>query len=239
MGLVPIPGLALTACADSGGPPGNDDALKILRERMVAQQLTGPGRDIRDPRVLEAMRKVPRHLFMPENVRHQAYEDRPLPIGHGQTISQPFIVAFMSEKLEVDPGEKVLEIGTGSGYQAAILAEMGAEVYSIEIVEPLAESARESLDLAGYKGVRTKAGDGFKGWPEHAPFDLVIVTCSPDRVPQPLVNQLRDGGRMVVPVGEQGEPQQLFVLEKHGDAIERQAVLPVRFVPMTGEIENR
>jgi len=215
-------------------PPSN---YTELREKMVEQQLAGPGRNLSDERVLEAMRKVPRHLFVPEDMRRHAYEDRPLPIGHKQTISQPFIVAFMTEAIDVDPGEKVLEIGTGSGYQAAVLAEMGADVYSIEIVEPLAKSAANALEEAGYDNVTVKHGDGYQGWAEHAPFDMVIVTASPDHIPQPLIDQLRVGGKMIIPVGESFS-QELIFLEKTETGVERRSILPVRFVPMTGEAQE-
>ena len=157
-----------------------------------------------------------------------------LPIGYGQTISQPFIVAFMTEQLQLKRDDRVLEIGTGSGYQAAILAELVAEVYTIEIIEPLAKNAEATLQRLGYKNVHVKAGDGYKGWPEHAPFDAVIVTCAPDHVPQPLVDQLKEGGRMIIPVGGFGD-QELYLLEKKNGQLEKRAVLPVRFVPMTGE----
>jgi protein-L-isoaspartate(D-aspartate) O-methyltransferase len=170
-------------------------------------------------------------------LRSEAYADYPLPIGHGQTISQPFIVAFMTEAIRPQPGERILEIGAGSGYQAAILAQMGAEVYTIEIVEPLAEMARQTLERLGYKNAHVKHGDGFRGCPEHAPFDAIIVTCAPDKIPAPLVEQLRDGGRMIIPVGS-GMNQELVLLRKKGDKIEKQSVLPVRFVPMTGEAQT-
>ena len=166
---------------------------------MVRDQIEARG--IRDARVLEAMRQVPRHLFVPETLRSQAYEDYPLPIGHDQTISQPYIVAYMSETLAVGPGRRVLEIGTGSGYQAAVLAEMGVEVYTVEIVEPLARTAARTLASLGYSTVHTRVGDGYGGWPEHAPFDAVIVTAAPDHVPKPLIEQLAVGGRLVIPVG--------------------------------------
>jgi len=229
----------LLSCADQNPPAaGEEDHFRILREGMVATQLLHPSRGITDPKVAEAMRQVPRHEFVPAAQRLHAYGDTPLPIGHGQTISQPYIVAFMTEKLEVKPGLKILEIGTGSGYQAAVLAEMGAEVYSIEIVEPLAKSARTALDRAGYGNVRTRTGDGYLGWPEHAPFDRIIVTCSPENIPQPLIGQLAEGGRMMIPVGD-ASGQQLYLLEKRAGQVERQAVLPVRFVPMTGRAEDR
>jgi protein-L-isoaspartate(D-aspartate) O-methyltransferase len=200
---------------------------------MVSEQLAAPGRNIRNERVLEVMGRVPRHEFVPASQQAEAYDDHPLPIGYGQTISQPFIVAFMTEALDPKPTDRVLEIGTGSGYQAAVLAELVSEVYSIEIVKPLAEQARETLQRLGYRNVQVKAGDGHQGWPEHGPFDAIIVTCAPERVPQPLVDQLRDGGRMMVPVGG-GFDQELVLLEKRGSSVRQRAVLPVRFVPMTG-----
>jgi protein-L-isoaspartate(D-aspartate) O-methyltransferase len=202
---------------------------------MVEQQIEARG--ISDPATLAALRTVPRHEFLPMRLRSEAYADYPLPIGHGQTISQPFIVAFMTEAIRPQPGEKILEIGAGSGYQAAILAQMGAQVYTIEIVEPLAEMARQTLERLGYKNARVKSGDGFRGWPEHAPFDAIIVTCAPDKIPAPLIEQLRDGGRMIIPVGS-GMNQELVLLRKAGDKIEKQSVLPVRFVPMTGEAQS-
>ncbi|MBI3851347.1 MAG: protein-L-isoaspartate(D-aspartate) O-methyltransferase [Verrucomicrobia bacterium] len=211
-----------------------DDVLfDADRRRMVAEQLAGPGRGLTNARVLSVMGKVPRHEFVPASLRTQAYDDRPLPIGHGQTISQPFIVAFMTEKLEPKATDKILEIGTGSGYQAAVLAELVAKVYTIEIVEPLALRAEADLKRLGYTNVLVRAGDGYKGWPEAAPFDAIIVTCAPDHVPQPLVDQLKEGGRMIIPVGPLGD-QELFVLQKKAGKVEQRAVLPVRFVPMTG-----
>lgn len=200
---------------------------------MVAEQLAAPSRGIKNPRVLEAMRAVPRHEFVPEASRGSAYADGPLPIGFEQTISQPFIVAFMTEQLDPKPTDRVLEIGTGSGYQAAVLSRLVAEVCTIEIIEPLAKRAEADLQRLGYTDVKVRAGDGYKGWPEGAPFDAVIVTCAPDHVPQPLIDQLKDGGRMIIPVGPAGN-QELYLLRKHGGAIEREAMLPVRFVPMTG-----
>lgn len=203
------------------------------RERMVRQQLAAPGRDITNARVLAAMGKIPRHELVPLSLRERAYGDYPLPIGFDQTISQPFIVAFMTEKLEPKVTDKVLEIGTGSGYQAAVLAELVREVYTIEIVEPLARRAEADLKRLGYTNVFVRAGDGYKGWSDAAPFDAVIVTCAPEHVPQPLVDQLKEGGRMIIPVGPAGN-QELYLLFKKGDKVERRAVLPVRFVPMTG-----
>src|SRR5271157_5578347 len=202
------------------------------RKRMVEEQLSAPGRDIKNRLVLDAMATVPRHEFVPESFRRFAYWDEPLPIGYGQTISQPFIVAFMTEQLDPKPTDRVLEIGTGSGYQAAILSRLVAEVYTIEIIEPLAKRAEADLRRLGYLNVKVLAGDGYQGWPDHAPFDAIIVTCAPDQIPQPLVGQLRDGGRMIIPVGP-SDSQQLYLLQKHGAKIEQRAVLPVAFVPMT------
>jgi protein-L-isoaspartate(D-aspartate) O-methyltransferase len=199
------------------------------RQRMVEQQLKPRG--IKDERVLAAMARVPREEFVPQNARAEAYEDGPLPIGYDQTISQPYIVAFMTEQLRPKPGDRVLEIGSGSGYQAAILAELVADVYTIEIVEPLAKTAEATLQRLGYKNVHIEVGDGYKGWPEEAPFDAIIVTCAPENVPQPLADQLKDGGRMVIPVGERFA-QQLYLLEKKDGHLKESVTLPVRFVPM-------
>lgn len=210
------------------------DRWTEARRSMVAE-LRGGHYQIADEKVLAAMSKVPRHEFVPAEVRSLAYEDRPLPIGHRQTISQPYIVAFMTEKLEPEPGEKVLEVGTGSGYQAAVLSQLVKEVYSIEIVRELAEDAEQTLDRLDYENVHVKAGDGYKGWPEHAPFDAIIVTCAPTEIPQPLVEQLKEGGRMIIPVGPDGGVQELYLLEKKDGKILQKSVLPVRFVPMTGE----
>jgi protein-L-isoaspartate(D-aspartate) O-methyltransferase len=205
---------------------------------MVQDQLAALGRGITNAGVLAAMGKVPRHEFVPLEVRRGAYDDTPLPIGFGQTISQPYVVAFMTEKLEVKPADRVLEVGTGSGYQAAVLAELVKEVYTIEIIAPLAERAQAELKRLGYKNVKFRRGDGYKGWPEAAPFDAIIVTCTPEDVPPPLVEQLKDGGRMIIPVGGLGD-QQLILLRKRGKQLLKQAVLPVRFVPMTGEAQNK
>jgi protein-L-isoaspartate(D-aspartate) O-methyltransferase len=201
---------------------------------MVREQIEA--RDVRDPRVLAAMRKVPRHLFVPPDEQASAYIDSPLPIGYGQTISQPYIVAFMTDALELNPRDRVLEIGTGSGYQAAVLAELAREVYTIEIVEPLAKEAEERLRRLQYANVHARVGDGYRGWPEEAPFDAIMVTAAPDHVPPPLVEQLRDGGRLVLPVGRWD--QELIRLRRTGKGITREALLPVRFVPMTGEAEK-
>ncbi len=210
-------------------------SMASARRRMVAEQLKPRG--INDPAVLEAMATVPRHEFLPQSQRSLAYADHPLPIGYGQTISQPFIVALMTQVLELKPGDSVLEIGTGSGYQAAVLAELTDKVYSIEIVEPLARNAREILDRLGYSKVRTHIGDGYRGWQEHAPYDAIIVTAAPNHVPQPLVDQLALGGRMVIPVG--AYYQELMLLKKDPEGnMTREGVIPVVFVPMTGEAEK-
>jgi len=183
------------------------------------------------------MASVPREKFVPKELRSSAYDDRPLPIGYGQTISQPYIVGLMTEQLQPKKEQRVLEIGTGSGYQAAILSKLVSEVYSIEIVKPLAERAEGVLRELGYNNVEVKAGDGYKGWPEHAPFDSIIVTAAPDHVPQPLVEQLKEGGRMVIPVGKSGA-QKLYLLEKKNGQVQQTAVVPVKFVPLTRERET-
>jgi protein-L-isoaspartate(D-aspartate) O-methyltransferase len=201
------------------------------RMQMVDDQIAA--RDIRDPRVLEAMRRVPRHEFVPEAMRGNAYLDSPLPIGHDQTISQPYIVAYMTEALELDATDRVLEIGTGSGYQAAVLGELANEVYTIEIVAPLAERARQTLENLGYKNVHIRTGNGYLGWPEQAPFDRVMVTAAPDAVPPALIEQLKVGGLMAIPVGV-GD-QELRILRRTARGLELLRTLPVRFVPMTGK----
>lgn len=213
------------------GEQRTDDQWTALRERMVNEQLRS--RDIRDRRVLDAMRAVPRHLFVPEPQRREAYGDYPLPIGYSQTISQPYIVAFMTQALDVAPEHKVLEIGTGSGYQAAVLARLVRDVYTIEIVEPLAERARAALKELGFTNVHVRAGNGYLGWPEQAPFDRIMVTAAPEEIPAALVEQLKIGGRMAIPVGK--ESQELRILRKTTKGMETLETLPVRFVPMTGK----
>ena len=241
LGLALVPGLTfLWGCGHrpaNGAVNAGPDPAITERKLMVREQLSGPGRDITHARVLAVMEKVPRHELVPERLRSLAYSDQPLPIGYDQTISQPFIVAFMTAQLDPQPTERVLEIGTGSGYQAAVLAELAREVYTIEIVPPLAQRAESDLKRLGYTNVFVRTGDGYQGWPEAAPFDAIIVTCAPENVPQPLVNQLRDGGRMIIPVGPAGN-QELVLLKKRGDKLETKAVLPVRFVPMTGEAQR-
>jgi protein-L-isoaspartate(D-aspartate) O-methyltransferase len=221
--------IAATGCGQQTSPTADFGAQ---RQRMVEKQLKPRG--VKNERVLAAMAKVPREEFIPAEARAGSYEDRPLPIGYDQTISQPYVVAFMTEQLRPKQTDRVLEIGSGSGYQAAILAELTAQVYTVEIVEPLAKAAEATLQRLGYKNVHIKVNDGYKGWPDEAPFDSIIVTCAPERVPQPLVDQLKDGGRMVIPVGERFA-QQLYLLEKKNGQLKESATLPVRFVPMKGE----
>ncbi len=212
-------------------PAPADDCFEARRQ-MVAQQLVK--RDIVNQRVLDAMQRVPRHQFVPEKMRPRAYEDSPLPIGEGQTISQPYIVALMTQLVDPRPDQKALDIGTGSGYQAAILAELTKEVYSIEIVESLATEARDRLQKLGYKNIKVRHGDGYRGWESEAPFDLIIVAAAPDHIPPALVQQLAPGGKMVIPVGD--NHQTLVVVEKKKDGtVEKRDVAPVMFVPMTGE----
>lgn len=225
----PTPGPSPTA---SWTPPASDERLE---ERMDMVETQIRRRGVTDEEVLAAMRKVPRHEFVPEQHKAQAYADHPLPIGYGQTISQPYIVALMTELLELKHTDRVLEIGTGSGYQAAILAEIVAEVYTVEIIEPLAIAARERLKRLGYTNVHVLHADGYYGWEEHAPYDAIIVTCAPDHIPQPLVQQLKDGGRLVIPVGPPGGYQTLWQITKQGDQIKKRNVTGVLFVPLTGE----
>lgn len=212
-------------------PAGTPPERARERQAMVADQIASRG--VKDPAVLEAMRTVPRHVFVPPVARAHAYEDRPLSIGHGQTISQPFIVAYMTEALGVRPPHRVLEIGTGSGYQAAVLSRLATHVYSIEIVPELGKRAAETLKTAGYQNVTVMVGDGYGGWPQHAPFDRIMVTAAPDHVPQPLVQQLATGGRMVIPVGPTGGVQELLVIEKGASGIVQKRTIPVIFVPLT------
>jgi len=206
-----------------------------LREAMVREQIASRGLD--NPAVLAAMRKVPRHKFVPKYLQHAAYTDQPLPIGEGQTISQPYIVAFMTQALEPTPEMRVLEIGTGSGYQAAVLAEIVKEVYSVEIICSLAKSAEQRLKNLGYKNIWVKCADGYRGWEEHAPYDGIIVTAAPDHIPQPLIDQLAVGGRLVIPVGD--FYQELVLVTKTKTGLEKKNLLPVRFVPLTGEAQHQ
>jgi protein-L-isoaspartate(D-aspartate) O-methyltransferase len=218
----------------SSNPPSllqQDKELQRRRVAMVREQLEGEG--ISDTAVLQAMRRVPRHLFVPQELLEYAYADRPLPIGYDQTISQPYIVGLMTELLALKRGHRVLEVGTGSGYQAAVLAEIAESVWSIEIIEPLATSARERLQGLGYGRVNVRWGDGYLGWPEHAPFDGIIVTAAAEQIPEPLLQQLKEGGRMVIPVGAAFSIQNLMLVEKRGGAIIQRSVAAVRFVPLT------
>ena len=227
--------LAAVALSAAAAADPREDRFAAARERMVRDDIAAGG--VVDPRVLEAMRLTPRHEFVPGPQRHLAYFDMALPIGEAQTISGLFVVAYMTEKLEPKPTDRVLEIGTGSGYQAAVLAPLVGLVYSIEIHEPLGQKAARTLARLGYRNVVTKVGDGFRGWPEHAPFDKIIVTCSPEDVPQPLVEQLAEGGRMVIPVGERFE-QALVLLVKREGKLLRETLTSTLFVPMTGRAEE-
>jgi protein-L-isoaspartate(D-aspartate) O-methyltransferase len=229
-GVAAVTVAVASACSTSMGQT-NEERWAANRARMVDEQLRA--RDIRSVAVLDAMQRVPRHVFVPEDERGSAYTDYPLPIGFSQTISQPYIVAFMTEALEVQPDHRVLEIGTGSGYQAAILAELAREVFTIEIVTPLADRARQTLQELGYKNIHVRAGNGYAGWPEEAPFDRIMVTAAPDAVPQALVEQLKIDGVMAVPVGV-GE-QLLQVMRRTPEGMTVLKTLPVRFVPMTGK----
>jgi len=233
-----IPVLLALSAASCAGPPdyaAERDALVKQIERQVDATRHELGTERLDPAIIAAMRAVPRHEFVPARLLSEAYANHPLPIGAGQTISQPYIVAIMSHLLGVGPGDKVYELGTGSGYQAAVLGEMGVEVYSVEIVPELAERAQEILQQLGYQNVKVRAGDGYLGWPEAAPFDAIIVTAAADHVPQPLIDQLAPDGRLVMPVGETTGVQQLVVMTKTAaGTLERKDLLPVRFVPVTG-----
>jgi protein-L-isoaspartate(D-aspartate) O-methyltransferase len=235
------------SCTDTAPSPGtpvtsedtqqSEDEFFEARQAMVEFGIMAYGID--DRRVIEVMRQVPRHEFVPEAYLSQAYENHPLPIGHGQTISQPFIVALMTQELALDPSDKVLEIGTGSGYQAAILAELGVEVYSIEIIEALATEAQVRLERLGYSAIQVRHADGYFGWPEKAPFDAIIVTAAPDHIPQPLLDQLAEGGIMVIPVGPVGGFQELWRITRDDTGEVRSTSLGgVRFVPLTGTAER-
>jgi len=236
--LLALVGAAAPAAADAAqGQVGYEPQRKRMVEEIAAlthETRLETGRAALSERVMGALARVPRHEFVPALERRNAYANRPLPIGMGQTISQPFIVALMTDLMDVKPGDRVLEIGTGSGYQAALLAELAGTVYTIEIVEPLAREAAERLNRLGYRNVVTKIGDGYQGWREEAPFDSIMVTAAPRMVPQPLIDQLKPGGRLVVPVGGQAAGQSLLLLEKQPDGtVTRRTILAVRFVPLT------
>lgn len=222
---------AFTARCGAPTDAPNGASYAAARRQMVARQIQARG--IQDPAILAALLKVERHRFVPKAYLPYAYQDRPLPIGEGQTISQPYIVAFMTWALKLSRSDRVLEIGTGSGYQAAVLGELCDQVFSIEIVASLGEKARRLLKELGYANVRVRIGDGYQGWPEQAPFDAIIVTCAPTHVPQPLKNQLKNGGRMIIPVGDRFF-QELVLLRKVNDELKQEKVLPVMFVPMVG-----
>ena len=211
------------------------------RHQMVQRDIANaPFNPVDDKRVLEAMKRVPRHKFIPESYQRQAYGNHPLPIGHGQTISQPFIVASMTELLRISPGDKILEIGTGSGYQAAVLSELTPNVYTIEIVEALGRQAMQRFEMLGYETIKAKIGDGYQGWAEYAPYDGIIVTCAPEKIPEPLVDQLKPGGRIVIPVGKAGRTQSLVVVEKNAEGeLDTKFQYPVVFVPMTGKAQDQ
>jgi protein-L-isoaspartate(D-aspartate) O-methyltransferase len=210
---------------------GKTDRFVRMRQDMVEKQIKARG--VKDPRVLQALSTVPRHLFVPENLKEEAYGDEPLPIGSGQTISQPYIVAYMTEQLNLQPSDRVLEVGTGSGYQAAVLAELVDSVFTIEILPGLSEHAQRVIAKLGYKNIEFKIGNGFYGWPEKAPFDAIIVTAAPEKIPDPLVEQLKLEGKMIIPVGDFF--QELFLVVKDKSGIRKERKLPVRFVPLQGE----
>jgi protein-L-isoaspartate(D-aspartate) O-methyltransferase len=237
---LPVPAAADLGHVDGGDPHGEEraaqDELTAARLAMVKEHIAP---EIESEAVVKAMETVPRHLFVRKQDRDNAYRNTPLPIVAGQTISQPAVVAIMTYLLKIEPGEKVLEVGTGSGYQAAVLAEMGAEVWSIEILPEAAEFGAANLKAAGYgENIHLRVGDGYLGWPEAAPFDGIIVTCAPDHIPQPLQDQLAEGGKLVIPVGEAHQVQELILVEKMGGELVRRDVIPVRFVPMTGMVER-
>jgi protein-L-isoaspartate(D-aspartate) O-methyltransferase len=234
MSWVLLVGLLLAGYMAHGGEAELRLSEAELRSRMVSLQIAGRG--VRDARVLRAMGEVPRHEFVPPELGPFAYRDTPLPIGHGQTISQPYIVAVMSELAQLKPGDRVLEVGTGSGYQAAVLAALGTEVYSIELLPELAAQAAATLNRLGYRNIQLRQGDGFAGWPSAAPFEAIIVTAAPPKVPPRLLEQLADGGRLVIPVGD--ATQQLEVHTRDDETIKVKSIFPVRFVPMRGAVED-
>lgn len=223
--------ISLTLFAHNAASEPDENEYALLRTEMIKTQIEQRG--VSNPRVLDALKKVQRHRFVPKKYRSFAYNDYPLPIGEGQTISQPYIVALMTEILNPDKGAKVLEIGTGSGYQAAILAELYKQVYTIEIIDTLGEQAKKLLSKLGYKNIHVKIGDGYKGWKKNSPFDAIIVTCAPSHIPQPLKDQLAEGGKMIIPVGK-AYNQKLVLLTKKEGKMKKIEVIPVRFVPMMG-----
>jgi protein-L-isoaspartate(D-aspartate) O-methyltransferase len=224
---------ALGACSTNSQKFNSADLIR-LREKMIREQLEG--RDVKDTRVLASMAKVLRHEFVPSDLIESAYDDCALPLSMGQTISQPYIVGYMTQALELKGTERVLEVGTGSGYQAAVLAEIVPEVYTIEILPELGAQAASTLTRLGYRNIHFRIGDGYTGWPEHAPYDRIMVTAAPEKVPQPLIDQLKIGGRMIIPIGR--IEQELAVLEKDSAGITRRSTIPVRFVPMTGKAQE-
>ncbi len=223
------------ACHDGAETMDTQKKFDDLRKQMVEKQIRARG--IKDPAVLQALERVERHHFVPTGLETAAYDDNPLSIGQGQTISQPYIVALMTELAKIHPNSKVLEVGTGSGYQAAILSVLAKDVFTIEIIESLGNDAKEKLHALGYENVHVRIGDGYKGWPEEAPFDAILVTAAPDHIPQPLIDQLQIGGRLVIPLGD--FYQDLAVITKTEKGLHQEKIIPVRFVPMTGEAEDK
>jgi protein-L-isoaspartate(D-aspartate) O-methyltransferase len=223
------------ACQDGAETMDLEKRLQALRKEMVEKQIRARG--VKDPAVLDAMMRVERHHFVPQGLETAAYNDNPLSIGEGQTISQPYIVALMTELAGVHKTSKVLEIGTGSGYQAAVLSVLAKEVFTIEIIESLGNQAKQKLDALGYDNVHVRIGDGYKGWPEEAPFDAILVTAAPDHIPQPLIDQLKTGAKLIIPLGDYY--QDLAVITKTPKGVEQEKIIPVRFVPMTGEAESK
>jgi len=221
----------LFLCTASGSAQINSEAYRVERERMVSEQIVSRG--VKHKATLDAMKKVPRHMFVPESQLANAYRDNPLPIGYGQTISQPYIVAYMTEIINPKAGQVVLEIGTGSGYQAAVLAEIVGQVYTIEIIPQLAESSKKLFEKLNYKNIHVKTADGYYGWEEVGPFDAIVVTAAADHIPPPLIDQLKDGGRMIIPVGTPFFVQQLMLVEKNKGKTTTKTLMPVRFVPFT------